>query len=259
MITSCNQKIDILGVPMSVFEGYDQTVAYIASEIQAGHKTFCVAVNPEKVYCSRKDTELRKVLHEADIGICDGIGTTWAAKILHGQYVPRCTGADLFMKLMAESVRKNWRVFLLGGSEEANRGTYDKLKEQFPNVQIAGRQNGFFEDVEKLIEQINASKADLLFVALGSPQQELWISKYRHQINARFFLGVGGTFDVVSGRVKRAPLWMQRLGLEFFYRFCQFPARFSRHHRRPLFGLFVLVEKMKQTIRGLMLIPKHKH
>jgi N-acetylglucosaminyldiphosphoundecaprenol N-acetyl-beta-D-mannosaminyltransferase len=240
------QKIDILGIPMAVFESYEHAVRSISSRIQAQRKTFCVAINPEKIYCSRKDHVLRQVLLKADMGICDGIGTGLAAKILHGRYVPRCTGVDLFFMLGDEAARNNWRIYLLGASEAANEGTYNTLKRKYPKLQIAGRHNGYLEKDKDVIEQINASRADLLFVAMGSPQQEIWIYEHVHQLQAKFFLGVGGAFDIISGQVKRAPSWVRRLGLEFFYRFLQFPTRTNRYFRRQLFALQVFIEKLKQ-------------
>ncbi len=243
------QNFDILGIPIAAFESYEHIIDYISSRKQAQRKTFCVAINPEKIYCSRKDHVLRQALLDADIGICDGVGTGLAAKILHGRYIRRCTGADLFMKLAEESVRKDWSIFLLGATDEVNEEANNKLKEQYANIKIAGRYKGYFENTEEVIGQINASGADILFVAMGSPQQELWIYKHKHLIDAKVFLGVGGAFDIISGKVKRAPYWIRMIGLEFLYRSLQFPRRFNRHHRRPWFALLVIMEKMKQMLK----------
>ena len=169
------------------------------------------------------------MLRRADVGICDGVGISIASRILNGRSLARVTGCDLFFRLIALAPQKGWRVFMLGASEESNALACARLCETHPGLQIVGRHHGFLEDSRPVIDQINASKADLVFVAMGSPAQEYWISRHRHEIGAAFCMGVGGTFDVASGAIKRAPAVFRKTGTEWLYRFATEPRkRFKR-------------------------------
>ena len=147
---------------------------------------------------------------------------------------------QLFYQLMARAEQAGLKVFLLGASPESNDGAYEKLKNMHPNLQIVGRQDGYFKDDQQVVKQINDSGADMLFVAMGTPSQEKWIAKYRAAINAPYCMGVGGTLDVVSGRVKWAPKVFRMTGTEFLYRLISEPKRWKRQLVLPKFALMVL-------------------
>ncbi len=237
------KSLSILGTSVVPFTSYTHTVKCIEQRIRAGKKTFCVAINPEKIYRATYDTELREILNHAEITLCDGIGVAIASKILHKKSIKRCTGCDLFFHLIKKAAENNWRVFLLGASHESNQKAADTLKQNYPGLIIAGTQDGFFRNSEDLVEKINETKADLLFVAMGSPKQELWITKYRERLNTQFCMGVGGTLDVISGKAKRAPLVFRKTGTEFLFRLISQPKRLKRQKVLPMFLLKVLKEK----------------
>ena len=236
------EPLSILGVGVLPFELYDEAVAYVERTITSGQKSFGVAINPEKLYQAAQDGELMAALAQADMCICDGVGVALAARLLHGRWLKRCTGCDLFLHLIAKAAEKGWRVFLLGAAPESNEGACEVLIRRYPGLRIAGRRDGYFTDSGEIVRQINASGADLLFVAMGSPRQELWIAQHRQELDAPFCMGVGGTFDVVSGKARRAPAVFRRTGTEFLFRLLSSPARWRRQAVLPLFLLKVLQE-----------------
>lgn len=249
------KPLSIMGVPVTPFESYDHAVSCVAAAIAARRKTFCIAINPEKVYRARRDPALRALLARADMSICDGVGVALGARLLYGRRLPRCTGVDLFMHLLAAAARRGWRVFLLGASEESNAGAAAELTRRFPGLQIVGRRNGYFDDGRAVVAQINASRADLLFVAMGSPRQERWIAAHRAALDVPFCMGVGGTLDVAAGSVKRAPALCRRTGTEFLYRLITEPQRIRRQWVLPLFGAAVL----RQALLGRRRVPALVH
>jgi N-acetylglucosaminyldiphosphoundecaprenol N-acetyl-beta-D-mannosaminyltransferase len=139
---------------------------------------------------------------------------------------------DLFEALMQRSARTGWRVFLLGAREEVVSEVKRQYELKYPGLTVAGYRNGYWKPEEEagVVEQIREAKADLLFVAISSPKKEHFLGQYQAHMKIPFAMGVGGTFDVAVGRVKRAPLWMQRNGLEWFYRFLQEPRRMFRRY-----------------------------
>lgn len=239
-------RFDLLGVPITALESYQHAEDSIVERVRDRQKTFCVAINPEKIYRSQSDSELMNLLNSADFHICDGVGTVIAIRILNGQKIARVTGVQLFYNLMARAEKEGLKVFLLGAKPESNEGTYRKLKKMHPFLQIVGRQDGYFKDDEQVVKQINDSGADMLFVALGSPRQEKWINKHRQQIKASYCMGIGGTLDVVSGNVKWAPKVFRKTGTEFLYRLICEPRRLKRQLVLPKFMLLVLRAKFRK-------------
>jgi N-acetylglucosaminyldiphosphoundecaprenol N-acetyl-beta-D-mannosaminyltransferase len=144
----------------------------------------------------------------------------------------------LFFQLASRAAQKGWRVFMLGASEEANALACSTLCQKYPGLQIVGRQSGFFEDSGCVIERINASQADLLFVAMGSPTQEYWIARHRAEIDAAFCMGVGGSFDVAAGTIKRAPAIFRKVGAEWLYQLVTEPRK--RFKRQTVYVPFML-------------------
>ena len=171
-------------------------------------------------------------------------GVVIGAKILTGEAVARITGVQLFLDLVERAEMENLNIFMLGSGPESNNGAYEKLLEIHPNVRIVGRQDGYFSNDQEVVKKINDSKADMLFVALGSPKQEKWITMHRNKIIAPFCMGVGGTFDVVSGNVKRAPKIFQDTGTEWLCRLIREPKRFRRQLVLPKFIFLVLKHKL---------------
>ena len=237
-------SLSILETEISVFGSCEEAVHLIGKRIALREPTLCVAINPEKIYRAKHDPRLGRVLDSAHIRICDGAGISLAAMMLHGKRLPRCTGIDLFLNLIRHSAQEGWRVFLLGASPEVNNATHSALMERFPGLKIVGRQHGFFEDSAKVVESINNSGADLLFIGMGSPRQEFWIGEHMPHLKTPFCMGVGGSFDVVSGTVKRAPAPFRKTGTEWLYRLLAQPSRLQRQVALPLFALQIVKKKL---------------
>ncbi|MBV5327484.1 MAG: WecB/TagA/CpsF family glycosyltransferase, partial [Chlorobium sp.] len=146
------------------------------------------------------------------------------------------------------AAQKGWRIFLLGASAESNQGACDKLAAEYPGLKIVGRIDGYFQNSDEVVNRINASGADLVFVAMGSPKQERWIDENRPALDAPFCMGVGGTFDVVSGKAKWAPAFCRKTGTEWLYRLIVEPKRWRRQLVLPKFAFAVLQQKL--AVRG---------
>lgn len=237
-------SVEILGVPVSLLDSYDHAVQAILGWIRQGAKTYCVAINPEKIHRAGIEPELWHLIRQANLHICDGIGASVAARLLHGMHIRRITGVQLFIELMAAAERESLSVFLLGASCDSNDGARKCLERRYPGLRIVGNQDGYFRDSERVVHQINRSRADMLFVALGSPRQERWIAEHRDAINASFCMGVGGTFDVLSGHAKRAPRVFRKTGTEFLYRLATNPRRWKRQLCLPFFVFSVIQARL---------------
>lgn len=241
------KRIEILGVPVDCLT-MDRTVEFVASILAGGAPHSVVAVNPEKVMRARYDAALREQLRRADVLIPDGIGVVMAARILGLGRLQRVPGSELMPRLCELAAATGRRVFLFGAAPQVNERAAQVLRDRYRGLTIAGTQHGFVKDeaMPELIERINASQADLLFVALGSPRQEDWIDQYLPQLRVKICQGVGGTFDVIAGRVRRAPAAFRAVHLEWFYRLVTNPRRLSRQTALPRFAFHIL----KQRVMG---------
>jgi N-acetylglucosaminyldiphosphoundecaprenol N-acetyl-beta-D-mannosaminyltransferase len=233
-----------MGVNITPFDSYNHAVECVFHRIATGPKTFCVAINPEKVYNASKEPDLAAILKNAEIQICDGIGIVYATKLLLGRNIERCTGIEFFFRLISKAAKEGLKVFLLGASTESNESACSNLLKMYSDLKIAGCHNGYFNDSNEITRKINESQADMLFVAMGSPKQELWIAKHREAINTLFCMGVGGVFDIISGYKKWAPKVCRKTGTEFLYRLVTEPQRWKRQLVLPKFVLMVLKEKV---------------
>jgi len=239
--------VNVLGVPVDALD-MKTAVEFASRALQQAAKPACIlAVNPEKVMTLQKDRWLRDFFTDVDLLIPDGIGVVWAAKMLHRVAMSRVPGADLMPELCRLATESGHRVFLFGAKEEVNAAAARNLQEMLPTLRIAGRAHGYWpkDKADDLVDQINGSGADILFVALGSPRQERWIAENQSKLTVRVIQGVGGTFDVISGVVKRAPEFWQRIHLEWFYRLLSDPRRIKRQAVYPAFVLKVLADKIR--------------
>lgn len=224
------KRIQFLGFPMDKAT-MEETVAYIRSKIINGQFTQHVVVNVAKLVNMRKDTELAKSVTECDIINIDGMGVVWGANALGHSVPERVAGVDLFHQLNAMAEQESFTVFYLGAKQDVVEETAKRMQAKHPNLKIAGIHHGYFwDDEETVVEQIHNSGAQLLFVAITSPKKENFINRWRERLGVSFVMGVGGTFDVVAGKVNRAPKWMQRAGLEWFYRIIQEPRRMWKRY-----------------------------
>jgi N-acetylglucosaminyldiphosphoundecaprenol N-acetyl-beta-D-mannosaminyltransferase len=209
----------------------------------ADRANYIIAVNPEKVYAVRENAFLEDFWRHAALAIPDGIGMVIAIQWLYKKHVARVAGADLMQAICAASPRKGYRIFIYGASEEVNAGAVQELKLRNPGIRIVGRANGFVRETEMkaLVQQINEYQPDILFVALGSPKQEQWLQRWLPELNVKVCQGIGGTLDTIVGRVKRAPLSWQKMGLEWLYRLLHEPSRIWRQLNLIRFGWEVLM------------------
>ena len=210
----------------------EETIKEIELRIQKREKTQHVVINAGKVVLMEKDEKLKEIIKTCPIINADGQSIVWASK-LKGTPVPeRVAGIDLMERLIEVSAKKGYKIYFFGAKEEVVKKVVEVYKEKYPNLNIAGYRSGYFteEDMPLIIEDMKNSKADILFVAFSSPKKEYWLAKYMDSIDIPFCMGVGGSFDVVAGKTKRAPLWMQKSGLEWYYRFHQEPRRMFKRY-----------------------------
>ncbi|HSB08784.1 MAG TPA: WecB/TagA/CpsF family glycosyltransferase [Blastocatellia bacterium] len=210
----------------------DETVDAIDRLIREGGSHYGVVVNAAKVVTANQNESLKRVLLEADLVTADGMSVVWASRLLGGGLKERVTGIDLFQQLVERAASRGLSVYLLGARDESVLGTVERLKARHAKLRVAGYRNGYFDDneSESVAGEIRRSAADLLFVAMGSPGQELWIASNLSRTGVRFALGVGGSFDHVSGLAVRAPRWMQHLGLEWLHRLLREPRRLWKRY-----------------------------
>jgi N-acetylglucosaminyldiphosphoundecaprenol N-acetyl-beta-D-mannosaminyltransferase len=209
------------------------------------------AVNPEKNFSVPKNPGLYKMFKNADLLLPDGIGIVWAAKILFGARLDRIPGSEFFFDICRLAAKNGSGIFIYGAKEESNRAAVNRLKKQFHYLKVAGRCNGYISNAEMpaLINRINKSRAEVLFIALGSPRQEYWFAKYHRELKyIKVCQCIGGTLDTIAGNVKRAPVIWQKHSLEWLYRLITQPGRIRRQVVLPLFVYAVLLAKVKSLI-----------
>ena len=236
------QKETYFGVDVSPM-GYDEILSDVEKRMQRNEKSTIIAVNPEKVMAAEKDEQLRELINNSTYGIPDGVGILLASKLKKGAITSRVTGVDMMDRLLQFAAVKGYRVFLYGAKEEVVVAAKENIEAKYPTIDISGYENGYVQDAAAVVKKINDAKADLLFVAMGSPKQELWIREHMNEVSAKVFQGVGGSFDVFAGNVKRAPLFFRKLGLEWFYRLMKEPQRFKRQMALPKFLMRVIRNK----------------
>ena len=209
-----------------------ETLDVVEGFIRSGKPHQHVVVNVDKIVKANRDPALRQIINDCDLINADGMPVVWASCLLGKPLKARVTGVDLFEALMARAAEKGWRVFLLGAREEVGSGVARLYPARYPGLTLAGYRNGYWTpgEEEKVVEEIAATRPDILFVAISSPKKEAFLARYQAAMKVPFAMGVGGTFDVAVGLVKRAPVWMQNAGLEWFYRFLQEPRRMFRRY-----------------------------
>jgi len=223
-----------------------EVVSLVQDKLESGVKAFTIAsVNPEICVASREDEALKRAVSGFSIGIPDGIGIVLASRLQGGKINERVTGIDLMLELCAMAEKHKFSVYLLGASPKVPEEAALKLKEKFPGIKVAGTHHGYFkiDEEEKIAQKIKESGADIVFVGLGSPRQELFISRNAKNTSAGVLMTVGGSFDVVSGNLKRAPEIFMRLNIEWLYRALLQPKRALRLLKLPVFLFIVLFDR----------------
>jgi N-acetylglucosaminyldiphosphoundecaprenol N-acetyl-beta-D-mannosaminyltransferase len=226
-----SNRVEMMGCQIDNLS-MEETLQTIEGFIKNGQPHQHVVVNVDKLVKASRDEELRRIINECALVNADGMPVVWASRLLGKSLKERVAGVDLFESLMKRSAGKGWRVFLLGAKEEVVSGVKTLYEQKYPGLTVAGYRNGYWKPEEEagVVELIKEARADLLFVAISSPKKEHFLGRYQAEMKIPFAMGVGGTFDVAVGKVKRAPVWMQNAGLEWFYRFLQEPRRMFKRY-----------------------------
>ena len=230
------ERVNILGVQVDAVT-MSQAVERVINLIGMGKPSMVATANAEMLLNATHDAELKKILNAASLVVPDGAGTVWAARHLGKQMPERVAGFDLVQELMKIAPAHDFKFFLFGAAPGIADKAKLKAETLYPGIKIVGTRNGYFkaEDELDIIAQIKSSRPDILLAALGVPKQEKWLFKHKDELKIPVSIGVGGTFDVMAGVVKRAPLWMQKARLEWLFRAMLQPSRAGRLLALPKF------------------------
>lgn len=234
-------NVNIAGFDVDCFENIDSAVASIITD-HLSDGSIAVAINPEKILASRSNLNVRHAIDVANIRYLDGAGAVWIASKKSGLKINRIPGCELWQELMYAAAEMRIPVFILGAKKEVLLKTVEKLKAD--GVNVVGAQDGYFSDEDELIDNIKSSGAKILTVALGSPMQELFMEKVKKAGLNCFMMGVGGTYNVFVGDVKRAPATWCKLNLEWLYRLLCEPSRIPRQFKLIKYVILALSNKL---------------
>ena len=239
-------KFALYSVQISQMNMLD-TLAWLTQAIDERRLTQVITANPIMLMAALAKPKYMEMMRRAELIVPDGTGIVWAAKYLGQPVVEKIAGIELLQQLLNVGETKGWRVFLLGASPETIEITADKLKKRYPLIQFVGVRDGYFspEEDNQVIQQIREAAPDILFVGRSADNQDTWIDRYKEQLQVPVMMGIGGSFDVLSGKLKRAPKWFIRFHLEWFYRLLQEPWRYRRMLLLPQFVLRVMKDKGK--------------
>jgi N-acetylglucosaminyldiphosphoundecaprenol N-acetyl-beta-D-mannosaminyltransferase len=233
-------RVSVAGVPIDIVTE-SEVIQRVMTFVAGVECRQIVTANPLMILAAEKDPPLRAAFDGADLVVPDSVGVQWAAR-LQGRRLTKISGIDLMDTLCAQAAKHGWRVFFLGAAPGVAETAANILAKRHGGLRVVGTHHGYFingKSEEEVIELIAKTTPDLLFVALSTPFQDGWIHKNRARLGAKVSMGVGGSFDVISGRLRRAPAWMRSAHLEWLFRLIQEPFRFSRMLPLPLFVLKV--------------------
>ena len=236
---------EILGVRVDDAT-YAELLADVDAYVLSGQPHQVATLNPEMLVAAHDDPAFRSILNRCDLNVPDGVGLMWAARLLGHPLRARVTGSDSIYRLAAHCSARGYRPFYLGAAPGVADLVAERLARAHAGLEVAGAYAGSprAEDEAVTIAQVRAARPDLLFVAYGVPTEEEWIAGNRDRLRVPVMVGVGGTFDFVAGVARRAPAWMQRLGLEWFYRLIREPWRWRRQLALLRFAWLVLRQRM---------------
>jgi N-acetylglucosaminyldiphosphoundecaprenol N-acetyl-beta-D-mannosaminyltransferase len=225
------ERLNLLGTPLDPLT-LEEAVAFVDGLIERGETGQQASLNAAKVVRAQRDPEFTEALWSYDLVMADGQPIVWAGRLLRQAVPERVSGIDLMAALLARAAERAYGVFLLGARPDVIVDAAAEIERRHPGIRIVGAHHGYYTPKEEaaVIDQIAAARPDLLFVAFETPQKELFLSRVRGLLPVPFAMGVGGSFDVLAGRRRRAPLWMQRAGLEWLFRFVQEPRRLARRY-----------------------------
>jgi N-acetylglucosaminyldiphosphoundecaprenol N-acetyl-beta-D-mannosaminyltransferase len=224
-------RAEVMGVPLDACSA-DQLVATVERWVDDGDRQFAVGVNAHLVNLANQDPELAHLLRHSRLNYADGQSVVWAARLLHHPVPERVPTTEMIYPIAEMLARRHLPVFLLGGRPEVVEAAALRLRRDYPGLQIAGIQHGYFDrsDDRLVLQRVNDSRARVLLVGLGSPEQEKWVWKHLSELRPNAILTCGGLYDWVSGRKRRAPSWLYRNGLEWLWRLLIEPRRLFRRY-----------------------------
>lgn len=246
------QNINIASIRIDRIS-FSNSIKIIEKFINQKKESFVVTPNVDHIVNLQKDFEFRAIYEKADLVLADGMPLIWASKFLNSPLTERIAGSDLFPELCRLSAIKGYKLFLLGGRTEAAIKAKSVLEKRYPDINIVGTycpDLGFeFNRLEneRIVKLLRKTKPDILFVGLGSPKQEKWIYKHKDIYNVPVSIGIGVSFEFIAGMVKRAPIWMQKSGLEWFWRLLMEPKKLWKRYLINDTQFFFLI--LKQKIR----------
>ena len=223
--------VALLGVPV-VAATMDEAVEWVDEAVRERHRLHFGMVNAAKIVNMRRDAELRQDVLSSDVILADGMSVVWASRLLGRPLPERVAGIDLMLRILERGRSAGYRVYLLGAARDVVEAAAARMREQYPGVSIVGHHHGYFteDEQERVAAEIIAARPDVLFVAMTSPYKERFLARWSGRLGIPVCHGVGGSFDVVAGKVQRAPEAWQRLGLEWLYRVRQEPRRLWRRY-----------------------------
>ena len=236
--------VEIMNVPFDA-TGMKGAVNKIMAFFDDGGEHIVCTPNPEIVMEAQHDKVLLGILRASDLVVPDGVGIVWASKFAKTELKKRVSGYDLCLALFDKLKNTEKTVYFFGGSPGVASEASKRISVKYKGIKIVGYRNGYFtsKDESQIIADIRAVSPDLLLVGLGSPKQEKWIYDNLRFTGARVAIGVGGSFDVMAGNVKRAPVLFQKFGLEWLYRLIKQPSRFKRMLKLPKFAMLILIKR----------------
>ncbi|MFH1878208.1 MAG: WecB/TagA/CpsF family glycosyltransferase [Candidatus Omnitrophota bacterium] len=246
-----NNRITILGCPVDNLT-LEETVKVVEGFIAEGKPRQYIAINAGKIVKMNQDPEFRGILFDSDLNIVDGQPLLWIARLFGTPVKQRFGGIDIIDAVMPVSEKKGYGIYFLGGKKEILDEVVEKYKKMYPALKIAGTRDGYWKAEEEagVVKKIKESGADIIFFAMSSPRKEEFLKKNMIEMGVPFVAGVGGAFDVISGRTKRAPVWVQKIGMEWFYRILQEPGRLWKRYffSNTLFAWIVIREAARRFI-----------
>lgn len=250
MIDAVKSSHEVLDVEIAAVT-MKEAVALCASMAESGRPRLVATANAEMLMMAKRDAELKRVLGECDLVLPDGAGILWAGEQLGTPFPERVTGADLSARLLRLAGEKGWPVYFLGGAPGVARDAAARFMETNGDFPLAGVHDGYFDEEEEknIIRDIRDHHTRILLVGMGVPRQEKWLRRHRDELGPVLGMGIGGVFDIMAGRLTRAPLWMQRHRLEWAYRLFLQPSRIGRMMALPKYMLAVKRWKKERSAR----------
>ncbi len=246
------KRLNLMGCPV---DGFDMQGTINEAEKYILNRRLCqhVVVNVAKYVAMQNDPELKKIISSCDIINADGMPLVWASRLLGTPLPCRVAGVDLFQELVGVCAAKGYRPYFFGARQWVVEKMVDEFKKRHPGLNVAGFRNGYFDKSEEgqIAEDIQKSGADMMFVGFSSPMKENFLNRWMPVMQVPFCMGVGGSFDIIAGKTLRAPLWMQEMGMEWFYRILQEPKRMWKRYAKtnPVFIWMVLRELIKKDMQ----------